>query len=351
VTIEQLIALNEELAALIRAGIPLDRGLIDAGKDLQGRLGSIVGDLGERLGIGESLPEALAGSKRRIPELYRAIVEAGIRSGRLSEALEGMASLARNYAESRRALGLAMLYPLALVNLAYALTLVFILQIAPRFVRTFEALDLAPLKLLNRLAEAGDSVAFWGPIPPLLMVILAFLWLRSGRAAALESGGILTRIFRRLPVVGSMIRYDRAAHFADLLALLIDHQVPLDQAVELAGRVSGNASMLASSQALAQSIRDGQAPSKVPPVDLDAFPPLLAFVLSAGRGQGDLASALRHTGWAYRRKSENRGEFLRGALPILFLLTIGASAVALYAMLLFIPMSRLWDELTIPLNY
>jgi hypothetical protein len=33
------------------------------------------------------------------------------------------------------------------------------------------------------------------------------------------------------------------------------------------------------------------------------------------------------------------------------LLTIGASAVALYAMLLFIPMSRLWDELTIPLNY
>jgi general secretion pathway protein F len=337
------------MAALIRAGVPLERGLIAAGRDLQGRLGSIVGDLGERLGQGERLPEALAGSKRRIPAIYRAVVEAGIRSGRLSEALEGMADIARGFAEMRRAVALAMIYPLALVSLAYGLGLIFLLQIAPRFIQTFDVLGLAPLRSLNDLVALNEWVIYWGPIPPLLLVILAVVWFQSGQAMTLDSGW-LSSLFQRLPVIGSMIRYFRAANFADLLALMIDHQVPLEEAVTLAGEASGDRKFLASSLALAGTIRSGQDGRSVAPADLAGFPPLLGWILSGGRGQGDLAVALRHVAWTYRRKAENRGQFLRSALPTLLMLGIGAGAVILYALLLFIPLTRLWDELALPSN-
>ena len=150
VTLDQLIALSDEMAALVRAGVPLERGLIEAGREIRGRLGEIANDLGTRLSQGERLPEALVQSDRAMPDVYRAVVEAGVRSGRLSQALEGMAAIARNYADARRAVGLAMLYPLIVLALAYALALLFILLIAPRFVTAFETLGLP-------LLEASDA--------------------------------------------------------------------------------------------------------------------------------------------------------------------------------------------------
>ena len=36
VTLEQLLALNDEMAALVRAGIPLERGLVDLGREVPG---------------------------------------------------------------------------------------------------------------------------------------------------------------------------------------------------------------------------------------------------------------------------------------------------------------------------
>ena len=118
--------------------MPLERGLIEAGQDLGGRLGEVSGRLGERLSEGMGLPEALSATGSGMPEVYRAVVEAGVRSGRLSKALEGMAAIARGYADARRALGMALLYPLIVLGLAYSLALLFVLQIAPRFVSAFD---------------------------------------------------------------------------------------------------------------------------------------------------------------------------------------------------------------------
>src|SRR5437868_6192649 len=101
IAMDQLLALNEEIAALVRAGIPLDRGLLEAGQDVRGRLGRIASALGRRVGRGESLVEALEGERQAIPPLYRAVVEAGTRAGRLPVALEGMARYVRGYAEAR----------------------------------------------------------------------------------------------------------------------------------------------------------------------------------------------------------------------------------------------------------
>ena len=54
--------LERELAALVRAGVPLERGLIEAGRDLRGRLGAVSTELGRRMGEGRRLPEAIAAS-------------------------------------------------------------------------------------------------------------------------------------------------------------------------------------------------------------------------------------------------------------------------------------------------
>ena len=349
-TLEQFIALNDELAALVRAGVPLESGLIEAGRDLRGRLGKVSGDLGVRLSEGMGLPEALSATGSGMPEVYRAVVEAGVRSGRLSRALEGMAAIARGYADARRALGIALLYPLIVLGLAYSLALLFVLQIAPRFATAFDALGLPPMRALSLMTRIGETAPYWAAIPPAVVLLLAFRWAQSGRAVVLDEGPMGPAL-NRLPMIGTMIGHYRAANFADLLSLLVEHRVPLDEAVRLAGEASGDRAFREDALELAGSIRRGDGPegdaNMAPP---GSFPPLLAWMLTAGRRQGDLAPSLRHAAETYRRKAGSRADLLRSALPTTLMLVIGAGAVLLYALLLFLPLTTLWDELALPVN-
>ena len=108
-TLDHLIALNDEIAALVRTGLPLERGLREVGGDFHGRLGRAMTVLAERMSRGESLPEALTAERERLPRIYRAVVEAGLRAGRLAAALEGLTGFVRAYLDSRQAIGLATL--------------------------------------------------------------------------------------------------------------------------------------------------------------------------------------------------------------------------------------------------
>src|SRR6478752_9159860 len=129
ISIDELGALNDEIAALVRAGVPLERGLLRAGSDLSGGLKRITQALGSRLSRGEGLGQALEAEKGAIPPLYRAVVEAGARSGRLPAALEGLARYVRSYSEARSAIGVALWYPIVVLSLAYALFLGLVMEV------------------------------------------------------------------------------------------------------------------------------------------------------------------------------------------------------------------------------
>src|SRR4051794_24805558 len=109
IRLDQLIALNDEIVALTRSGMPLERGLVQTGNELQGRLGEITTALGKRMEAGESLSEALK-SAADVPPVYRAVVDAGLRSGNLPTALEGLATYAKGYSDAREQIGLALCY-------------------------------------------------------------------------------------------------------------------------------------------------------------------------------------------------------------------------------------------------
>lgn len=346
VTLDQFIALNDELAALVRAGIPLERGLIEAGRDLRGRLGSVTGEVGRKMAEGMRLPEALAASGGGMPGVYGAVVEAGVRSGRLSEALEGMATIARGYAEARRAIGLALAYPLIVLTLAYGLTVLFVTQFVPRMIVAFQNLGVDAGPGLRFLARADDLAIYWVPVPPLIVAALGVRWIWSGRSMVLDTAGSGPWL-NRVPMIGSMIRLFRAGNFASLLALLIEHRVPLDEAVKLAGDASGDPSLKAAAGAYAEAIGRGDGSEPGP---IGAFPPLLAWMLRAGRRQGDLPRALGHLAESYRTRARGQAETLRMALPSTCLLVIGVGAVLAYALIVFLPMLRLWEGLALPVN-
>ena len=131
ISLDQLIALNDEIAALARAGVPLEPALAELGSDMPGRLGAIAATFAERTRRGESLLEILSDQSLQLPPVYRAVVEAGLRTGRLPAALEALAGSIRRVAETRRGVAAAAFYPLLVLVLAWGFFAFFAVGIAP----------------------------------------------------------------------------------------------------------------------------------------------------------------------------------------------------------------------------
>lgn len=65
---DELIALNEEVAGMARAGLPLDQGLMALAKDMgRGQLRSITSAIATDLRSGHTLPQALDRQKGKVP--------------------------------------------------------------------------------------------------------------------------------------------------------------------------------------------------------------------------------------------------------------------------------------------
>ena len=86
---DEMIALNDEIAALVRAKVPLEGTLSQLGEDLPSRLGRITHMLAERMHRGESLSDILEREPQHFPPVYRAVWLAGLRAGRLPATSRG----------------------------------------------------------------------------------------------------------------------------------------------------------------------------------------------------------------------------------------------------------------------
>src|SRR5262245_21363813 len=155
---------NQQLASMMRAGIPLEGALKQLCKGLRhGTLRKEVEQLEADLAKGTPLPEAL--NHRQVPEFYRRMVEIGVRSNDLPGMLTMLADhYHRTNAIWTRLKGL-MVYPLIVIVVSLGLTLI-LSMVFGRFLGNFLGVFTPPTFLL---------ASMW--IPPLALALLAILGL------------------------------------------------------------------------------------------------------------------------------------------------------------------------------
>lgn len=345
-TLDQLAALNDEMAALARAGVPLDRGLLHVGGDLPGRLGRITRKIGRRLEQGETIEQVL--DDQSLPPVYRAVVAAGVRSGRLAVALEGVSTVIRRAAEMRRMVAVSLVYPLIVIAVAYQLFVFMVLKCFPVMLVTYERL-LPGSRGLTVLQWIESTAPAWLPwLPPVAAVVLAVWWLRSRSAWRLEGGLSGRRPARRrgrVPTVGKLLYAGRMATWAETLALLVEHHVPFHEALLLAADASGDRRFRDAVVPLAQRLERGEV---VTFADAAAAPPWLAWLLAARLEQPRLVSCLRHSADSYRRQAEWLSRWLSVYLPFWLTVSIGGTATAVYVLSVIGPWCRMMYDLSAP---
>lgn len=335
VTLEELIALNQEISSLARAGMPLEAGLREIALDQPARLGELSVTLSDHMQRGQSLAQAVESEGERMPRVYGKVIEAGQRAGRLPAALEALTSFASEVLDLRRRIGLAMLYPIIVIALAYGLFLVFILELARRIRETYDLIGINAPTTLRLLGRIGETAGTWAWIPPVVFVLLLIVWKRSASVRGLQLVGSSAPL-RWVPGVGRIMNNLQAANFADLLALMVDHGVPLHEGVMLSAESIGDKQFVAAATQLSDAARRGDSVGEVNAGR--AIPPYLRWLIAVKELPIDLAAGLRAAGAMYRRRADDQLAYLRLLFPIVTAVVIGGGATFIYALTMFLPL-------------
>jgi general secretion pathway protein F len=336
-TFDDLAVFNRELAALIRAGLPLDEGLAGIAKDLSRGPGEFAARLQREITAGRSLSEAIASEGDALPPTYRAVVEAGLASGRLPAALEGFAESAARIADLRRIAAQAMAYPLIVI----ALSVVMFLGVAVMVLPSFELLGAGPRVWAMGLVPSREAALAGMLAAPVVIALFAWVWWRrSARPRATSAFGGWTAF---LPGGKRAARLSSQASFADLLGLLIDVRVPLVEALPLAAGASGNTELRQAASALSAALAKGQ-PLLESRDSFRRLPPLVRTALLGRHDRQSLSAALFQAAAAYRERAAAWTAHVALVAPIAATLVVGAVVIGGYALLLFQPYVATLEE-------
>jgi type IV pilus assembly protein PilC len=276
------------LSTLIRAGVPLRRGLeVALNRGGNAAFTTALRDVLEGVERGE--PLSLAFSRR--PELFSpaivAMTAAGEAGGILDEVLERMARLVEREDALRKNVVSALAYPLTVFAATCVLVLFLVLRIVPTFATLFAGLHVE-LPLSTRLLLAFGTAA---TSPPVALGALA-LGLGGAAGVTFAAGtprGRLAfdRLRLRLPIVGSLLRKSVHARLAGLLGTLVRSGIELSAAIELAAKACGSPVHATALERVAGALRDGD-PLTQPLAASGAFDGMFVALVGIGEEAGML---------------------------------------------------------------
>jgi len=200
---------------------------------------------------------------------------------------------------------------------------------------------------LHWFASLGTTANYWGPAVPVVAVTAVCIWWRRSGSALLLQPSWAGRLLGWIPGLKQLLAWSQAATFADVLALLIEQQVPLADGIALAAESTGSRALTRDAELMAAALRRGDSADRCLAA-APGFPTLLGWLMVSGHDRGLLASALMHAAASYHQRARQRADAAQVLLPVLLTAGLGGSAVLAYALVVFLPWISLLNSLAKP---
>jgi type IV pilus assembly protein PilC len=318
---------NQQLAALVRAGIPILQAITMLRKRAaSSRLRAVLGDVEEQIRGGAALSEAFAQQGGIFPRIYTASILAGERSGALDEVLSRYVNYMRRNVALRRKIRGALAYPVFLL-FASALMVTFLtIYVVPRMSDLFTGFgnELPTVtQIVVGLSRWMSSNVFW--FGPLMIVasVLLFLWSRTPRGKLQISALIL-----KIPLAGSLAVQLSVAQATRSLATLLAGGITLVESWEIASESITNLELRRRSESILPMIREGR--SFTESLESAGWLPALSIdMIGIGERSGSLREMLDEVAVFYDAESEVRLEQLTTTLEPAILVVMGGVVVTI----------------------
>lgn len=286
VSAADLALLTLQLSTLVQAGLPLEEALEAVAKQTTRRkVASLLSAVRSRVMEGHDLSMALGQFPKAFPDLFRATVAAGERSGHLGQVLEQLAAYTQARQASRQKIQMALVYPLILMLASVAIVGFLLGYVVPDVVKIFVDSGQPLPWLTQALIGLSDGLRNHGLLVFAVLAALTGFWRWSLRQPLWRLRW--HRLALRIPLAGDVLRAMEAARFASTLAILGKSAVPLVDALEIAAAVIGNLTIRTRMLDVARSVREGGTLTRGLELSGD-IPPMMLHMIASGERAGEL---------------------------------------------------------------
>ncbi len=333
---------NQELAALLKAGLPLLQALdlmLERQSDPHFR--SLLADIRDRVKSGQDLSDAFAAHVEQIPRLYPSTLKAGERSGELEAVIRRFVRYLKLVLEARKRVVSALVYPLVLVGLSITMIVVMMIYVVPKFMGFFAELD-AELPLMTRITLGLSTFAShnW----PLLLAALAAGWLALRWWGATETGRVaIDRWKLGVPFLGPVLHRFALSEFTRSLATLLSGGIPLVPAFEIAVSGVGNASIRRRIEPKIQMVREGK-PFHHALETSGVFTDMAIDMVKVGEATGSLDEMLGSVSEFLDEQVETRMQRILSLIEPLMLVLMGI-IIAVLLISIYLPLFSLMGQI------
>jgi len=251
-----LLVFSQELAALLKAGLPLFQSLdvmLERQKDPVFRQ-SLAG-VRERVKSGVALSDAFRQEGDLYPPVFSASLVAGERSGNLDAVLRRFASHLRLNESLKKKAVSASIYPIVLLTMMTILVVILLVYVIPQFKGFYEGLGAElpfATQVLLAVATAVRGNLAWILLAIGIAATGSWYWMRrEGSAVALDNALL------RVPYFGGLMKMYATSQLMRTLATLLAGGLPLLNALEVAASSVGNRAMARAVGAATGRIREG----------------------------------------------------------------------------------------------
>ena len=290
VTNVHIMIFTQQFASMLRSKLPLVDVLNNlAAETPQRKLREAIEGVSEEVQHGIDLPTALARYPRYFDNVYVNVVRAGMESARLASSLTEIAHHLKVIHETGRKVRSAVTYPVVVMVAFFGVFNGMVFGILPRFRAIFTNMHKALPWATQVLLDMGD---YWGAnwpwiIGSLVLLAISFAaWLRT-----VEGRAVFDRIKLSLPMLGPLWRMAALARFLRTLAVQVENEVAVLDALRLAADTCGNVYVQETIYDIANDVERGRSLS-VSFRDHHVFHGIVVQMIAAGEEAGSLDELL-----------------------------------------------------------
>ncbi len=329
---DRFLALNAHLTALAAAGVPIDLGV--GANDTAAEVERLNAQVALEVGRGRSL-EAVLTDRQQLPAAYCSAVLAALRSDDPLAVLESVFQPASARDHLRRST-VRMLVGPGIVFIVACVAFIYLCQyVSPELEAIYKQFN-EKLSAPASLLVAGRLwLPYWAPV--VLLSVLGGMGILWGWAG-----------FQRVGWIPGARRYLDATNFAGFssqLARLIEHNVPLADALPIAAGQTSDRHLVSGAKVIADARRRGHAVDYQQP-EVQGLPPLLRWSLTSQPGLENLATNLRFAAEFYHHSAQLRIARVGFAFPAVGGALLSGAIVFAYGLAVFTPIVQLLVEIS-----
>ena len=335
---QEFLIFNQELATLLKAGMPLVQSLDILRQRVSNvTFKAVLDGVYEKVKAGTSLSDAFGEHADLFPPVYAASLMAGERAGNLDDVIRRYVGYEKVIGAVRKRTISALIYPLILVVMMVGLVGIIVLRVVPAF-SDFYANFGRELPFSTRVIVGLSNLM----VGNLWLILAGLVVAVAGTLTWLKQPGQRTRldqILLRLPWAGETVRKFATAQLARTLATLLGGGIPLVNALEIGSRSMSNRYLARELADVTLRVREGQS-FAAGLRSIGVFPDVAVKMVEVGESTGALQEMLSSLADFYDEEIETEvARFITLVEPVL--LVVMGAVIALVVLALYMPLFEL----------